>query len=37
MGVFASGDQAPAVANPDRRPEQRNRRALIVVREAQKN
>ncbi len=37
MGVFASGDQAPAVANPERRPEQRNRRALIVVREAQKN
>ena len=37
MGVFASGDQAPAVANPDRQPEQRNRRALIVVREAQQN
>ena len=37
LGVFASGDQAPAVANPERQPEQANRRTLIVVREAQPN
>lgn len=37
LGVYASGDQAPAVANPERTPEQANRRALIVVREAKAN
>ncbi len=33
VGVFASGDQAPAVANPERRPEQLNRRTVVVIRE----
>ena len=35
--VLARGDQAPSVANPERRPEAMNRRALIVVREAEPN
>lgn len=33
--VIGRGDQAPAVDNPDRQPEEMNRRALIVVREAE--
>ena len=35
--VIARGDQAPAVANPQRQPEAMNRRALIVIREATAN
>lgn len=35
--VIARGDQAPAVDNPDRRPEEMNRRAFIIVREAGAN
>ena len=33
--VIGRGDQAPAVDNPDRRPEELNRRALIVIREGE--
>jgi outer membrane protein OmpA-like peptidoglycan-associated protein len=32
-GVFARGDQAPAVDRPNRAPERENRRVLMVVRE----
>ncbi|MDJ0941845.1 MAG: OmpA family protein [Kiloniellales bacterium] len=35
--IIPRGDQAPAVANPERRPEAMNRRALIVIREATPN
>lgn len=35
--VIGRGDQAPAVDNPDRRPEEMNRQAFVVVRESEPN